>query len=213
VLVAINARVLAFDRATGALRWLYLDPPSEKIVAEKKGWGFGASPVIANDLVYAADLNGKVYAFTTAAATPATACSSVEHRQFDFWVGDWQVYRPDGKYAGRNRITREYGDCVIHEHYDTHKGYSGESLNTYDAARKVWHQTWTDDTGLLLTLEGKFDGKSMVLEGASPDAKGVMSRQRITWTPNADGTVRQLWESADDKGAWTVAFDGKYVRQ
>jgi hypothetical protein len=53
----------------------------------------------------------------------------------------------------------------------------------------------------------------MVLEGVAPDAKGVMSKQRITWTPNSDGTVRQLWESADDKGAWTVAFDGKYVKQ
>jgi len=205
--------LVAFDRATGAIRWLYLDPPSEKIVADKKGWGFGASPVIANDLVYAADLNGKVYAFTTAAAPSAAACSAPEHRQFDFWVGDWQVYRPDGKYAGRNRITSEYGGCVIHEHYDTQRGYSGESLNSYDAARKVWHQTWTDDSGLLLTLEGKFDGKSMILEGVSPDAKGVMTKQRITWTPNSDGTVRQLWESADEKGAWTVAFDGKYVKQ
>jgi outer membrane protein assembly factor BamB len=196
--------LVAFDRATGAIRWLYLDPPSEKVVAEKKGWGFGASPVVADGVVYAADLNGKVYAFTAAAATPAAACATPEHRQFDFWVGDWQVYRPDGSFAGRNRITREYGDCVIHEHYDTHRGYSGESLNTYDATRKVWHQTWTDDTGLLLTLEGRWDGKSMILE-----TRG----QRITWTPNADGSVRQLWESADDKGVWTVAFDGKYVKQ
>jgi hypothetical protein len=40
-----------------------------------------------------------------------------------------------------------------------------------------------------------------------------MTKQRITWTPNSDGTVRQFWESADEKGAWTVAFDGKYVKQ
>jgi hypothetical protein len=25
--------------------------------------------------------------------------------------------------------------------------------------------------------------------------------------------VRQLWESADAKGAWSVAFDGKYTKQ
>jgi hypothetical protein len=29
-------------------------------------------------------------------------------------------------------------------------GYSGESLNEYDAARKVWHQTWVDSSGTLL---------------------------------------------------------------
>jgi hypothetical protein len=88
-----------------------------------------------------------------------------KHHQFDFWIGDWQVHRPDGALAGINRITREYGGCVIHERYATGKGYSGESLNVYDAARKVWHQTWVDDSGLLLTIEGRWNGKSMVLEG------------------------------------------------
>jgi outer membrane protein assembly factor BamB len=54
--------LVALDRATGAIRWIYLDPPTEEALKAKKGWGFGASPVIAEGLVYAADLNGKVYA-------------------------------------------------------------------------------------------------------------------------------------------------------
>ena len=54
--------LVALDRATGAIRWIYLDPPTEEAVKAKKGWGFGASPVIADGVVYAADLNGKVYA-------------------------------------------------------------------------------------------------------------------------------------------------------
>ena len=139
-------------------------------------------------------------------------CDSPEHHQFDFWAGDWQVKRPDGTLAGINRITREYGGCVIHERYATGKGYSGESLNIYDAARKVWHQTWVDDSGLLLTIEGRWNGKSMVLEGLAPDANGAMVKQRITWTPSTDGTLRQVWETADAKGAWTVVFDGKYTK-
>src|SRR5688572_24799132 len=146
-------------------------------------------------------------------AAPPAPCSSAEHRQFDFWIGDWQVHKPDGTFAGLNRITREYGGCVVHEHYATGKGYSGESLNVYDAARNVWHQHWVDDCGLLLTLEGSWDGKSMVLEGLAPAPNGAMAKQRITWTPNADGSVRQLWETADAKGAWKVAFDGRYTRK
>lgn len=55
--------LLALDRATGAIRWIHLDPPSEEMLKAKKGWGFGASPVVADGVVYAADLNGKVYAF------------------------------------------------------------------------------------------------------------------------------------------------------
>jgi hypothetical protein len=149
-------------------------------------------------------------AFTNGHAAPPP-CSSGEHHQFDFWIGDWQVHRPDGAFAGINRITREYGGCVIHEHYVTGRGYSGESLNTYDAARKVWHQTWVDSDGLLLTLEGRWDGKSMVLEGDTPTPGGGVARQRITWTPNKDGSVRQIWEAADDKGVWSVVFDGRYT--
>ena len=67
------------------------------------------------------------------AAPPPPPCSSPEHRQFDFWIGDWRVSKPDGSFAGTNRITLEYGNCVLHEHYVTGKGYSGESLNVYDA--------------------------------------------------------------------------------
>jgi outer membrane protein assembly factor BamB len=58
-----NGSLLALDRASGAIRWIYLDPPSEEIVKASKGWGFGASPVIAEGVVFAADLNGKAYAF------------------------------------------------------------------------------------------------------------------------------------------------------
>jgi hypothetical protein len=146
-------------------------------------------------------------------AAPPAPCSAPESRQFDFWLGDWQVHKPDGSFAGLNRVTREYGGCVVHEHYATGKGYSGESLNAYDAARKVWHQTWVDDSGLLLTLEGRWNGTSMVLEGVAPGADGAMAKQRITWTPNKDGSVRQLWETADSKGAWSVVFDGQYTKK
>ena len=143
---------------------------------------------------------------------PADPCASAEHRQFDFWLGDWQVHRPDGAIAGINRIQREYGGCVVHERYATGKGYSGESLNVYDAARKVWHQTWVDSTGLLLTLEGGWTGKAMVLQGEAVQPNGTRARQRITWTPNADGSVRQLWEVAGANDAWAVVFDGRYTK-
>lgn len=140
------------------------------------------------------------------------ACEGASAREFDFWIGDWRVQKPDGGVAGANNITKEYGGCVIHEHYSTPRGYTGESLNIYDAARHVWHQTWVDSDGTLLLLEGGLHGKSMVLEGGSKTAAGVV-RNRITWTPNADGSVRQLWETTDAKGTWTTAFDGAYTRK
>jgi hypothetical protein len=151
--------------------------------------------------------------FVTSTAAAADACEVAEHRQFDFWLGDWNVHTPDGKLAGVNSIVREYGGCVLHERYSTNHGYSGESLNMYDASRKVWHQTWVDSTGTLLLLEGGVRGGSMVLEGQTVGAEGQITKHRITWTPNADGSVRQHWESTDGKGEWGTAFDGKYTRK
>ena len=54
--------LVAIDRATGAIRWLYLDPPSADIVAKKAEWGFAAAPAVADGVVYAADLQGRVHA-------------------------------------------------------------------------------------------------------------------------------------------------------
>ena len=150
-------------------------------------------------------------------ATPvmaATDCTGPEYRAFDFWLGEWQVRTPDGKLAGTNRITREYGGCVLHERYDTGRGYSGESLNTFDVGRKLWHQTWVDTDGSLLLLEGGIrDNTHMVLEGHTVATNAQVTRHRITWTPLANGTVRQHWESTDGKGAWSTAFDGVYSRK
>ena len=73
-------------------------------------------------------------------------CDTPAHRAFDFWLGDWQVHTPDGKLAGHNRVESRYGGCVVHEHYTSATSkYQGESLNIYDASRKVWHQTWVDN--------------------------------------------------------------------
>lgn len=142
------------------------------------------------------------------------SCATPEFRQFDFWLGDWTVHLPDGRLAGTNLITREFKGCVLHEHWAGHGGSNGESFNIYDAARESWHQTWVDDGGTLLTLEGGLVGTSMVLSGEKTGAGGARTIERITWTPDSDGRVRQLWESSPDGGkTWTVQFDGLYTRK
>jgi hypothetical protein len=147
------------------------------------------------------------------AQSPQPACTGVEHHAFDFWIGEWNVAAANGKLAGTNSIKREMGGCVLHERYDTGRGYSGESFNIYDAPRKVWHQTWVDSSGLLLLLEGGLRDGRMILEGQTTGTDGKVTWHRITWTPNADGSVRQFWESRVGSGEWTVAFDGKYTRK
>jgi len=152
---------------------------------------------------------------TTAAWAQATPCTTEAHRAFDFWIGRWEVRGPAGVLAGHNTIEGTLNGCVLHEHYTTPTGYEGESYNVYDATRQLWHQTWVDNGGMLLTLEGRFDGERVVLEGHTLDLAGAATLQRITWA-SVDGDadrVRQLWEASTDGGiTWTVAFDGLYTR-
>jgi hypothetical protein len=152
------------------------------------------------------------FSATSLAQSPPPPCASAEHRAFDFWVGEWDVHGANGKLAGTNSIKREINGCVLHERYRTDRGYSGESFNIYDAPRHVWHQTWVDSDGLLLLLEGGIRDGKMVLEGQTTGPDRKVTRHRITWTLNPDGSVRQLWESTDPGGEWTVAFDGTYRR-
>ncbi len=142
-------------------------------------------------------------------------CSSEEARQFDFWVGEWEVQQPAGTPVGANTIRKILNGCVLHESYTTPSGYAGESFNIYDASRKVWHQSWVDVGGLLLTLEGGFRDGAMVLEGETQGPNGPVV-QRITWRM-VDGDpdrVSQLWETSQDGGKeWSIAFNGLYLRK
>jgi outer membrane protein assembly factor BamB len=54
--------LVAIERRTGAIRWMHLDPPADSVEGAK-AWGFGASPVLAGDRVYAVDLKGRIHAF------------------------------------------------------------------------------------------------------------------------------------------------------
>ena len=143
-------------------------------------------------------------------AATGTACSSPAHHAFDFWVGNWEVTQ-NGRPAGTNRIDRLLDGCALLENWRGHGGVRGHSLNFYDAERGLWQQTWVDSTGSSLNLEGGFAQGHMRLSSLK---SGVRVADRITWTPFADGTVRQLWEHTDDGGkTWQAAFDGLYRRK
>ena len=146
------------------------------------------------------------------AQAPKSPCESPEASQFDFWIGDWDVFNPAGKPVGRNRIERLYA-CGLHENWDGGK-LKGQSFNRWDPDRAVWHQTWVDSNGGLLLLEGTFRDGAMTLSDATvPGRKEGAPVNEVRWTASADGSVRQLWRVTPDGGkTWNVVFDGRYVR-
>ena len=151
----------------------------------------------------------------TPSPAPPPSCVADQHRQFDFWLGQWTV-SAGGGHAGDSRIESILDGCVVLENWTGAKGSTGKSFNSYNAQTGQWEQYWVDNQGTRLLLRGGLSGNAMVLTGqqVQPNAQsGKTQRERITWTPNADGSVRQLWETSTDDGqTWTVSFDGLYVR-
>jgi hypothetical protein len=74
---------------------------------------------------------------------PPPACTGPEHRQFDFWVGEWTV-TPTGKpgVVASSLIEKLYAGCAVRENWMPLKGSPDGSLNSYVDGR--WHQTWVD---------------------------------------------------------------------
>jgi hypothetical protein len=143
--------------------------------------------------------------------TPQQTCDLPEHRQFDFWVGQWVVTNKAGKVGGESTVSGILGGCAVFEEWvGGGSGVVGKSLNFYDRATGRWHQTWIGSDGQALYLEGGLDADGrMVLE-----QRGDERHDRITWTPNPDRTVHQLWEFSTDGGAtWSALFDGSYRRK
>lgn len=158
-------------------------------------------------------LSSLILAAGLPAAAAASPCADAKSHQFDFWIGEWNV-EAGGHPAGQSRIEPILGGCVIQEHWKGAKGGEGTSLNFYNPQRGKWRQEWVWRQGTQLQLEGGLENGKMVLEGDQQGQDGKIQKSRITWTPNADGTVRQLWESSSDGGqTWQVQFDGLYRRR
>ena len=150
----------------------------------------------------------------TAQASPAAfGCPAAEHRQFDFWLGRWDV-TVAGQPAGTNQISLEEDGCVLHEQWTGSRGGTGQSFNWYDRSDGRWHQVWVDNQGNALLLSGVYQGGRLTLTGTAPGPGGGPQDQRLSFFNNTDGTVRQLWETSSDGGStWQTSFDGLYRKQ
>ncbi|HEV7669239.1 MAG TPA: hypothetical protein VGS22_11980 [Thermoanaerobaculia bacterium] len=141
-------------------------------------------------------------------APPQRSCDEARYREFDFLIGEWEAYSPDGKLAGRDRITPIYDGCALEEAWSgpvLPPKYRGGSVSAFDARSGGWHQTWVDNQGVTARMEGGLREGRMVLVGdAGSGAPG--RRVRLTWEPQKKGEVRQTIEHAEGpEGIWTTA--------
>ena len=143
------------------------------------------------------------------------ACCSEPYSGFDFWIGSWEVKNQKGDIVGYSSISKIQDSCILLEDWKAvNQVYTGTSYNTYNQATKQWEQLYIDNAGYVLKLKGNRKGNQMILASEpSVNDKGLSVLQRITWTANDDGTVRQLWETITDGKEVVVAFDGLYYKK
>jgi hypothetical protein len=145
----------------------------------------------------------------SAQSASAGGCRGPEHRQFDFWLGDWDTYdiADTTRIVARLQVTSILGGCVLREAYTQNDGLVGESYSLWDASRRMWHQSWVTNRGTLLLLEGGFQAGRLVLTARETGVDGASSLLRGTWWPEG-ADVRSLAErSTDGGGTWTPVFD------
>ena len=151
-------------------------------------------------------------------SSPKSPCvTDPVYRQFDFWIGEWEVYGKNGKKAGDSRIELILDSCIILENWTSaNGGYAGKSFNTYNAVSRQWQQTWVDNRGGSTEfLEGKYEtGKMTFLTRPYLHARDTIAIRRLTFYNLGRDKVRQHGEiSKDSARTWSTEYDLEYRRR
>ena len=128
-----------------------------------------------------------------------SACQAPGYRQFDFFVGHWNVtpIRLDGTpgFPAKSIMELELDDCVVEENWQG----NARSINTYDPGTGTYNQQYVDVSGNHLLLEGgvqpdgvmKLTGTTFFFCPSCPN--GAFPEVNVwTWTPFTPDSVRQL---------------------
>jgi hypothetical protein len=149
-------------------------------------------------------------------AFPCKNPSRPEYRQFDFWVGDWDVFDAAGNKVGTSNVQLILNDCVVYENWKGALGGEGKSFNKYNPAQKQWEQYWVDGSPGRMFFTGHYNRQAARLEyeTETEDAHGNPMHRKLTFFSNQDGTVRQFSQASSDGGkTYSVEYDFIYRRQ
>jgi tetratricopeptide (TPR) repeat protein len=140
-----------------------------------------------------------------------------ENRQFDFWLGEWNVETTQGGVpAGQSKIELILGDCVVQENWQSNGNpYSGKSYNMYNAALKRWEQYWVDNSaGNIFFYGGLKDGVMDYWTDEIPQPGGPPLKRHLQFFKLGADKVRQFSQGSTDGGkTWKPEYDFTYVRK
>ena len=161
-----------------------------------------------------------LYQQAYAAAYPCSADKKA--REFDFWIGEWDVYiTGTPTLVGHSLIQKISEGCAILENYTAVRNpYNGKSINYYDGEKKKWEQIWVGSSG----VEPPASDVNRFFEGEYKDSAMHFTFKTTVQGKPAIGNfifynlgkdkVRQYQEtSIDDGKTYQVVYDFTYLRK
>jgi len=138
-----------------------------------------------------------------------------EYRQFDFWLGEWDVVTTQGHSpVGSSSIQSIINQCVLLENWTGGGGGVGKSFNHYDTSKKIWMQDWVDSQSNSIHFEGKLEDGVMSYYADSHNPDGTPIRRHLQFFKLDSDHVRQFSQQSSDGGkTWTTEYDFTYNRK
>jgi hypothetical protein len=134
------------------------------------------------------------------------------YRQFDFWVGDWDVVDKAGNPVGTSHVERILGDCVLLESWHGQGGGEGKSLSSWNPGLGHWEQYWADGQGVPIFFTGRVEEAELRLRADSATRSGAPVTRRVAFSKLPGGRVRQLSEASSNGGrTWATEYDFTYL--
>ena len=149
----------------------------------------------------------------------ASPCAAPQQKQFDFWVGEWDLSWPGENSAtghGTNSIKRILDGCVVQETFSGQSSVAlrGTSLSIFDTRAGKWRQTWVDNEGGYLDFVGEFSNGQMILQRQATRPDGARILQRMVWKNITATEFDWSWEASADEGkTWQVNWPIHYKRR
>ena len=157
--------------------------------------------------------------FGQSATQPPNPCAAPQQKQFDFWIGEWELSWP-GQNAGEtghgtNSIQRILDGCIVQETFSSQETdhLRGTSISVFDTRSGSWKQTWVDNQGGYLDFVGGFKDGQMILQREA-NVNGSKTLQRMVWKNISANAFDWSWEASRDGGkSWQVQWPIHYKRK
>ena len=134
------------------------------------------------------------------------------YRQFDFWLGEWDVYIA-GQKVGTSNIKSLQSGCIIEENWAGGFGETGQSFNFYNPITKKWHESYMGNRGGNWMMDGEYTDGAMRYQGHMYTPKGDALVHTTLFNLGPD-KVRHVSETSTDGGkTWTKVWDALYERR